>query len=137
MKIQLIPHTQERKRELFGLIGELCADTKVHKALGAPINSRLGDLWLVATEAEEVTGICCLRALKSKPSLFINCLFTFDSSKLATQLRWAAEKEAKTLEMTEISVTDLLERQDQYLSEGWKPVIAHGKQYMSYRKAIK
>ena len=136
MKIQLIPHSPERKRELFGLIGELCADTKVHKALGAPINSRPGDLWLVALENEEVTGICCLRALKSKPNLFINCLYTFDNSKLATQLRLAAEQEAKSLQMTVISVTDLLARKDQYLAEGWKSVTPHGKQYMSYRKEI-
>ena len=136
MKIQLIPHTQERKRELFGLIGELCADTKVHTALGAPINSRLGDLWLVATEENEVTGICGLRALKSKPNLFINCLFTFDSSKLATQLRWAAEQEAKSLQMNGISVTDLLARKDQYQAEGWRQVATHGKLYMSYHKDI-
>ena len=136
MKISLIPHNVESKQELFGLIGEICTDIEVHKALGAPIVSAHGDHWLVATHGNVVKGICGMRTLKSKASIKLHGLYTFDDPKLATQLRWVAGNEAKEMQVAELTITDLAELQAGYLAEGWKVVGPRGKNYLAYAKDL-
>lgn len=50
-------------KELFCVIGQWAVSEEVHKALGTPVTSRVGDTWYVAFDAVGPAGFCQIRTL--------------------------------------------------------------------------
>lgn len=67
-------------RELFGLLGTLLTDARVHDQLGMAVTTRPGDIWHVALDKHGgVNGFAVVRPLKSRKSAHIRYLFAINS----------------------------------------------------------
>lgn len=138
MRILTIPHTLERRRELFAWIGEACASAVVRNALGAPITSALGeDTWLLAIDGDELLGFCAVQMLKSRKAAKLHAFYTYlRNGKDDDALRDTAARFAAGAGATEISITDHAANADAYSRQGWEVQGARGNQYAVFRKAL-
>jgi hypothetical protein len=66
MQIKRYEQGEGGDRELFGHLGPVVTDAEAHKALGMPITSQNGDVWLLALDRGRLAGFATFRTLKSK-----------------------------------------------------------------------
>ncbi len=138
MNILTLAHNDCDKKELFGWIGEACANPAVRTALGAPITSTPGDVWLLAIDDQKLQGFCAITLLKSgkaKLHAFHSELST-TSGKVESSLIGAAVKQAEKMGAQSIAVVDYVERHRVYDLQGWKAGVERGKRFREYSKTL-
>ena len=139
MKIQRYEHNDEKKRELFGWIGEACASIAIRNHLGNAISSKPGDVWLLAIEGDQLLGFCSVSPLKSQSAGNLHALYAFPDSKeqaVESKLRKAAVAEAKKMELEAIRITDFRKLKPFYTKDGWKAVGDRGQNYHVYEVVV-
>lgn len=138
MEILTLTHNDHDKKELFGWIGEACTSASVRNAMGAPITSTSGDVWLLAIDDLKLQGFCAITLLKSskaKLHAFHSDLST-KSIKVESALLSAAVKQASNMGATSLNVVDYMERHRVYETQGWTAGIERGKRFCEYSKKL-
>lgn len=137
--VLVFTHCDADKKELFGWIGEACASAEVRNALGAPITSTPGDVWVLAIDNEALQGFCALTLQKSGKArlhAFYSEL-SKQSVQVETTLIREAVKQANKMGAKTISVVDYIERHRVYELQGWKAGMERGNRFCDYSKELK
>lgn len=137
MKIERIIHNTERRRELFGLIGEFCASRETTNELGAQVTSEPGDVWFIALVAGEVAGFAAIHPQKNGRARMMH-LYVVPGVTIQgvdRRLVQACETEAKSMGVRELVTVDYGKRQRFYEFNGWRPDGQRGR-FLTYEKRL-
>jgi len=137
--IKRIPHTAATKQELFGLIGEFCASTKVREALGGPISSDENHIWFVAVSpSDEVIGFVAVVPQKGGKAKMVHLYIAIEgkwSAGIQKRLVEACEQEAKDMQDVELHTVDYSAREAWYKIYGWQ-ASGHRGRFATYSKRL-
>lgn len=137
MKILEFKHagTPRENRELFGLIGEYAASPAVSRALGGPVTSEPGRVWLVAVAegAGEVTAFASLR-FRNRTAAMLHLYAREEGGEIP--LLEACLEKAEKAGAARLVTTDWWSRREFYFRYGFQALCKVGR-FMRLEKGFR